>query len=367
MKSCLGAACHNSETFTLSYIGYYMFSLLQAIQGRWFSICHDEVLHVSYSRPHSWRTRTIVVEDTWRPPPAKANPAYAMPIPAWPAGKAIPAGPTPGKGFPIRAWPLGKAIPAAVPKIIPAKFGSSMPIGPAAFGGPIPAKIGSSMPIGTAAFGGPIPAKIGTYAGQPRVWLGKAKASLTKLSGPPKAKAKGVSKTPKTGWRKRPKISLQKARGTVIQRTPDEEEVSPEEWLKAKLEVDGSGWMEVVQEAEWMQNNIDVQWDEHAHVGMPADPVEDVDCLEDPYKVESDDSEDGQSISYYMNSFNTILVTFLTPPQATHPTLPRQPPLPKPNPSNPTTLTKAKSYQANHPYQSQILPSQILVRWKTNV
>ena len=95
-----------------------------------------------------------------------------------------------------------------------------------------------------------------------------------------------------------------------------------------------------------MQNNIDVQWDEHAHVGMPADPVEDVDCLEDPYKVESDDSEDGQSISYYMNSFNTILVTFLTPPQATHPTLPRQPPLPKPNPSNPTTLTKAKSYQA---------------------
>jgi hypothetical protein len=46
--------------------------------------------------------------------------------------------------------------------------------------------------------------------------------------------------------------------------------------------------------------------------------------------VESDDSEDGQSISYYRNSFNNIIVTFLTPPHTTYPTLPSQPPLPKP-------------------------------------
>jgi hypothetical protein len=58
---------------------------------------------------------------------------------------------------------------------------------------------------------------------------------------------------------------------------------------------------------------------------LPSQPP-----LPNPCKVESDDSEDGQSISYYRNSFNNIIVTFLTPPQATYPTLPSQPPLPYP-------------------------------------
>ena len=297
----------------MSYIGYYMFSLLQAIQGRWFSICLDDVLHVEYSRPHHWQpghrpAKASSQMASWGLP-AKANPAYATPIAAWPPGK------------PIAAWPAAKTRPAAkVPKVIPAKISIPAGVIPAKGAMAIPAKIESTA----------------TYAGQPRSWPPKA---LAKLTGPPKR----LVSTPKQGWRRtRPSISLKTARGTVqTARGTVQELVSQEEWLSASQQ-------------------IDVDFDAEV-----ATPVEDDGAVEDdPYhKVESDDSEDGQSISYYMNSLNTILVTFLTPPQATHPTLPSQPPLPKPNPSNPTTLTKAKSYQANHPYQSQILPSQILVRW----
>ena len=202
----------------MSYIGYYMFSLLQAIQGRWFSICLDDVLHVEYSRPHKLR-RPIVVEATWRPP-AKSNPAYAKPIPAWPPAKAMP-------------------------KVIPAKIG--IPIG-----AHIPAKIGS----------------IAAYAGQPRCWPPKARPLLKKLGGPPKPKPKRLPSTPKQGWTKR-NISLKTARGTVVRQPPDEEMVSPEEWLKAKQECVDSGWMDVVEGAEWMEHNMDVQWD--ARVGTPVE------------------------------------------------------------------------------------------------
>ena len=222
-----------------------MFSLLQAIQGRWFSICLDDVLHVEFSRPHKMRSTPATGKL-----PAKANPAYAKPIPAWPPAKALP-------------------------KVIPAK-------------------------IGFAAY-------------QPRCVPPKARPLLQKLGGPPKPKR--LASSPKQGWTKR-SISLKTARGTVVRQPPDEETVSPEEWLAAKEELDLDG------DISWMEENLDV----------PCTPEEQVsdDEQDDPYKVESDDSEDGQSISYYRNSFNNIIVTFLTPPQATYPTLPSQPPLPYP-------------------------------------
>ncbi len=227
-----------------------MFSLLQAIQGRWFSICLDDVLHVEYSRPHKLRSTPATGK-----PPAKANPAYAKPIPAWPPAKAMP-------------------------KVIPAK-------------------------IGFAAY-------------QPRCVPPKARPLLRpllqKLGGPPKPKR--LASSPKQSWTKR-SIPLKTARGTVA-RPPPEETVTQEEWLAAKEELDLDG------DIAWMEENLDV----------PCTPEEQASDDEqeqyDPYKVESDDSEDGQSISYYRNSFNNIIVTFLTPPQATYPTLPSQPPLPYP-------------------------------------